>query len=332
MPLTRRRRSLRESQLTRRIRRGAGRTAVVAAVAGAAAAAILTAVSAPALAAAADPAATTTTTTVTASPDPVAVGGAATLTATETAADATHPAGQIQFVLNGADIGSPVAVNSGGVATMMTTFTSAGPQTVQAVFIPAAGTSYAESTGTGTETAQAADPAAGAEPVAVTVPIAGIFTVTVAPGTVPLSATGLTATGTLQDVTVSDTRNYYPGWAVYGQQANFAGSASAAGSAISGNQLGWAPVAVDTLADGATLGPSVAPVSPGLGSVPGTLAYAGAGCGFGTNVLSAGLTLDIPAATVAGPYSGNLTITYIETQPPGVAGCESVGVGVGGTF
>src|SRR5215472_11121135 len=62
----------------------------------------------------------------------------------------------------------------------------------------------------------------------------GSFTVTIAPGTVPLSPTGLTATGTLQNVTVTDTRNFYPGWAVYGQEVNFVGSGTAAGSTISG--------------------------------------------------------------------------------------------------
>jgi hypothetical protein len=83
-----------------------------------------------------------------------------------------------------------------------------------------------------------------------------------------------------------------------------------------------------SLVDGATLGPAVTPGAPGLGSAPGTLAYAGAGCGYGTNVLSANLTLDIPTGQAAGEYTGALTITYIETQPSGVAGCVPVGVTV----
>src|SRR5215472_9204787 len=77
----------------------------------------------------------------------------------------------------------------------------------------------------------------------------------------------------LQDVTVTDTRNFYPGWAVHGREANFVGSGAAAGSTISGNQLGWTPTAVGSLVDGATLGPTVAPESPGLGSTPGRLAF-----------------------------------------------------------
>jgi hypothetical protein len=39
------------------------------------------------------------------------------------------------------------------------------------------------------------------------------------------------------------------------------------------------------------------------------------GNGFGTNVLSADLTLAIPPTTVAGLYAGSLTITYVESSP-----------------
>jgi hypothetical protein len=76
----------------------------------------------------------------------------------------------------------------------------------------------------------------------------------------------------------------------------------------------------------APIGANSSSTGPGLGSQPATLAYAAAGCGFGTNVLSANLLLDIPSATPPGSYAGTLTITYVEVQPTGVAGCVPVGV------
>jgi len=124
---------------------------------------------------------------------------------------------------------------------------------------------------------------------------------------------------------VTDTRNYYPGWSVSGQASAFAGSGTAAGSAFPGNQLGWVPIAVGTLADGATLGGTVAPVSPGLGTTAATLASAPANCGFGTNIMSADLTLDIPPLAAAGPYSSTMTITAVTTGPPNQF-CVPVGV------
>jgi hypothetical protein len=94
------------------------------------------------------------------------------------------------------------------------------------------------------------------------VPQGCAFTLTVAPGTVNLTVSGATATGTLEDVTVTDTRNYYPGWSVSGQTSSFDGSGAAAGSTFSGNQLGRVPTAVGSLEDGASLGGTAAPVSP----------------------------------------------------------------------
>jgi hypothetical protein len=158
---------------------------------------------------------------------------------------------------------------------------------------------------------------AGSEPVTVAIPPSGALTVSVAPGTAALTQSGSTATGNLPDVTVSDTRNTYPGWSVSAQVSAFTGSGTAAGSTISGDQLGWVPVAAGPLVGGATLGPAVAPgTSPGgLGDTSAVLAEASPGFGFGTNTLGADLTLDIPAAALAGPYTASLTITYIETGP-----------------
>jgi hypothetical protein len=139
----------------------------------------------------------------------------------------------------------------------------------------------------------------------------GSFTVTVTQPTVVLSSSGSTATGTLPDTIVSDTRNYFPGWSVTGQEGDFTGSGQAAGHAFSGNQLGWAPTSKGPLVGKATLGPVVSPGSPGLGTAA-TLASARAGAGFGKNVFSANLTVHIPSAVLAGTYRGIMTITFVE--------------------
>jgi hypothetical protein len=127
----------------------------------------------------------------------------------------------------------------------------------------------------------------------------------------------LIATGTMPDVSVTDTRNYVPGWSVSGQESVFAGSGSAAGATISGDALGWQPVAVDLLTPGASLGPVVAVnTNPGgLGDTGSVLAFADSGSGTGTNTLSASLFLSISSSVLAGPYSGSLTITYLTTGP-----------------
>ena len=147
-----------------------------------------------------------------------------------------------------------------------------------------------------------------------TVPPPGSFTVTVTGSTVPStgSANPLVLGGNLPEITVSDTRSSSPGWSVSGQVSDFTGSGTAAGSTISGNQLGWAPSGAVT--GGATLGSPVAPNGPGLGSIPAVLARAAGGSGFGTDTLSARLLLVIPASARAGPYNAVLTITCVSSQ------------------
>jgi phosphate ABC transporter phosphate-binding protein len=258
-----------------------------------------------------------TTTTLAASPDPATVGQTVTLTATETAADGSSPAGSIQFEVGSTTIGSPVAVDSTGTATTTTTFGAPGAQSLSAVFTPTNITGYSASTGTFSETVNASSGGggggSGGEPVTVTIPSTGAFALTVATGTVTLTVSGTAATGALNPITVSDTRNTYPGWSVSGQAADFIGSAGAAAT-ISGNQLGWVPT--DTaLGSGVTLGSTVSPGSPGLGTTAGILASANPGGGYGTSALSANLTLDLPTAAQPGQYGSTLTLTAV-TAPP----------------
>jgi|HubBroStandDraft_6_1064221.scaffolds.fasta_scaffold67369_2 hypothetical protein len=265
-----------------------------------------------------------TSTVLTASPSPAPVGGTVTLTATETGTDSTHPAGTVTFQAGGSNINAtPIAVSAAGVATTTTSFAATGTEALTAIFTPTV-TGYSGSTGSTSLVVQAAGTqTAGSEPISVNVPQSGSLTVTVAPGTVtltpvtPATTPDETATGTLQNVTVTDTRNYYPGWSVSGQESNFTGSGTAAGQTLSGNQLGWTPTPVGSLVGGALIGSAVAPLpgGAGIGSVAAVLAQAHAGTGFGTNVLSANLLLDIPPTTVAGPYTGSLTITYVVSNP-----------------
>jgi alpha-tubulin suppressor-like RCC1 family protein len=273
-----------------------------------------------------------TTTMLTASPNPATTDATVTLTATEVAADGTHPAGSVQFSADGTDIGSPVKVTSGSASTTVT-FAAAGTEALSAVFTPASA-HYAISAGelslvvTGSQSPGGGGSGCGGDSVGggndnvvggngelitVTLPQCGTFTVSIAPGTVLLTVSGSMATGTLEDITVTDTRNSYPGWSASGQASSFTGSGSAAGFTISGNQLGWTPAAVGPLQGGATLGPAVAPAAPGLGTTAGVLASAASGSGGGTNVLTANLDLLIPAAQQPGPYAGSLTITYVES-------------------
>jgi hypothetical protein len=64
----------------------------------------------------------------------------------------------------------------------------------------------------------------------------------------------------------------------------------------------------------APVGANTGSSGPGLGTAA-TLASATPGNGFGTNILTAALLLDIPSSTPPGAYAGNLTITYVTAGP-----------------
>jgi hypothetical protein len=270
------------------------------------------------------PTVTATTTTLTASPSPASTGATVTLSATAVGADGTYQPGTVQFEADGTDIGSPVDVNTGSTdvpATTTTSFTTAGTEDLSAVYTPTS-TSYSGSTGTFDLLVQTAGslPATGSPvPITVTIAPSGTLTVTVVNTAVPLTlnSAGTSATGTLGNVTVTDSRNTVPGWSVSGQEATFTGSGTAAGASIAGDQLGWVPAAVGTLGSGVTLGPTIAPgTSPGgLGDTGGVLFSATPGNGSGTNVANAALTLDIPAGQLAGSYAGSMSITYLSVGP-----------------
>jgi hypothetical protein len=213
------------------------------------------------------------------------------------------------------------ALSAGALAWMQPAFAASAattsprrPGAPSAVFAPAS-TSYG---GSAVTNSLAVAGTGSSEAVMVSVPPTGTLTVTIVPGSVTMQRTSgrLIATGMLQDVTVTDGRNYVPGWSVSGQESVFTAAGSRNRQTIPGDELGWVPVAVSPLSYGASLGPAVAPGTRrhGLGTGAG-LAYANAGSGIGTNTLSAALTLELPNSALASLYTGTLTITYLETGP-----------------
>lgn len=257
-----------------------------------------------------------TTTTLSASPTSAAAGANVTLTATVTAASGS-PSGTVTFFNGTSAINStpaPVTFTGlTGTATTTTSFAAAGTESLTAVFTPTSTAAFNGSTSpvlsysvvtSGTQTA-------GTVPVSVTVGATGAFTITIPTATATLipNSTNTSATGNLGTITVTDSRNTFPGWAVYGEEtANFVGPGTAT---IPADDLGWQPAG--TVSGGATLGPSAADIGPAVG--PAVLAQALAGAGFGTDTLNPALTLTIPAGTEAGTYTGGVVITYIEVAP-----------------
>lgn len=258
---------------------------------------------------------TATTTHLSVSPTQVEVGQTATLTATVSPSSA---AGTVQFEVGGTALGGPVTVSNGVASATTSPFAASGTVQLSATFTPADTTAFSGSSDTGSVTVVPVGSQTGTIPLSVTVPASGAFTLNVdTADTVTLLVSGSTATASTTPITVTDTRNTYPGWSVTGLANPFTGSGTAAGASISGNQLGWMPTNTGTLPQGVTLGGTVAPASPGLGTTPAVLAsvHAGLNNGAGESDLGADLTLAIPTAQAAGPYAGGLVITATDSNP-----------------
>jgi hypothetical protein len=124
------------------------------------------------------------------------------------------------------------------------------------------------------------------------------------------------ASGILNQVTVSDTRDTDSGWTVNGTMSDF--TVAGGGASFSGNHLGWSPVVTDdsdlTLAgynQVATAGASILPASVNGLATAKPLASAAAGAGLGIASFDARLKILIPSAVRAGTYTGTLTFTVI---------------------
>lgn len=117
--------------------------------------------------------------------------------------------------------------------------------------------------------------------------------------------TYLQATGAIDPITVTDTRQNGPEWSISGQVSDFTGG-------LSGSHLGWTPKVL-TVGAGATAGVAVASgLNGGTGlSGSATLANATGGHAGGTASVGADLDLRLPADTPAGEYAATLTVTAL---------------------
>ncbi len=132
----------------------------------------------------------------------------------------------------------------------------------------------------------------------------------------PLSGQYYTASGLINQVTVSDTRDNDTGWTVNGTMSTF--TVAGGGASFSGNYLGWSPVVTST--SGVTSAGYDQTVAPGLTVLPDTaaglatpkqLAKALPGFGLGIASFDARLKLLIPVSARAGTYNGTLTFTIV---------------------
>lgn len=125
-------------------------------------------------------------------------------------------------------------------------------------------------------------------------------------GTAVASGDHWSASGQLNQITVTDTRAGRPAWAISGQLGDFT---DLPGSA---KYLGWAPTIIT---DGAGAGPGAAVVSGFLSgnglSAPATLASAGPGHEPGSATVGAELDLQLPIDTPPDTYTAVLTITAV---------------------
>jgi hypothetical protein len=235
--------------------------------------------------------------------------------------------GTVQFVVDGANTGSPKTV-SGTTATLSTNSLAVGTRTLSAVFTPSDPANYDSATaGDMTYTITSPDVVVSAfEDISATV-VAGALTISVDSdqvdlGVATINAAGdlFVAVGALSPVTITDTRAGDAGWSSSGQVADFVGANDAA-HRINAYNLGWTPavVAVAAHQSGLSVGAAVLPAALepghdpsdpalGLGSAR-DFATAAAGAGTGTAKIGAALTLHIPTDALPDTYTGRLTFT-----------------------
>ncbi|WP_052432739.1 Ig-like domain-containing protein [Streptacidiphilus carbonis] len=269
------------------------------------------------------PGAVNTTTSLAVTPGgSAAPGDPVALTATVTPSDAV---GSVTFrdAGNGATLGT-VAL-SGGSASLTVSNLAEGDHSLTASFTPADPAAFAASSATAVPftvtapTGGGSGSATGTENINTTV-APGALALSVAGNQVNLPAMALNTTSTqfstagpIQTVTVTDTRAGAPGWSLSGQAADFT---SGTGT-ISAQNLGWAPNLV-TKDDNVklALGGNVAPANAVPSTDSGVLGLKSSrtlasATGLGTAQLGADLSLVAPTSTVAGRYTGVLTLTVM---------------------
>jgi len=105
-----------------------------------------------------------------------------------------------------------------------TTPAAVGTDALTAVFTPTDPNAFGPSSASLNLTVNAST-TSGTVPLATNVPATGAFSLTVdSSDTVTLTVSGSSAAAATTPVTVSDTRNTFPGWSVSGQAGNFTGT------------------------------------------------------------------------------------------------------------
>lgn len=137
---------------------------------------------------------------------------------------------------------------------------------------------------------------------------AGTLSMSQAGDSVELSAVdfgqGGASTGALRTVTVKDFRGGPAGWSLTGKVTDFKGPA---GATIGASALGWSPACTAKAGSPSTC---AAGSEGSVGSAGATLASTPNGAFTGGEfTVDAGLSLDVPAYSATGTYSGVLTLT-----------------------
>lgn len=138
-------------------------------------------------------------------------------------------------------------------------------------------------------------------------PAPGALALTVADGGLNLAdarnaGDRLRLSGTLPQVTVTDSRADAAGWSVTGQSGDLTSDASV----VTAEHLGWSPFLVEGDAVPGARVRTVLDGAPGL-ATPATLGSSGGG--VGSSALAADVTLEAPVSTRAGTYTGGVTVS-----------------------
>ncbi|HEY6531496.1 MAG TPA: WxL domain-containing protein, partial [Acidimicrobiales bacterium] len=120
-----------------------------------------------------------------------------------------------------------------------------------------------------------------------------------------LNGTNQTATGSLNQVTVTDSRGTLGGWTLTGNVTDLTtGVGADANHTLPAASITWTPACAATTGTSAEVAPGAA---GGIASA--TLCQAAAGGGGGVFTADAGISVPVPATKAAGLYSGTLTLT-----------------------
>jgi hypothetical protein len=215
-----------------------------------------------------------------------------------------NPAGKVAVTTN-----APATNATSNTASLHVAAPAAGVWEVDVILVLSVSGNEFEQTVTGST-------ASTNETVSTTVTQQGALTLSVANAapvilptpTLTADGTGLTSTGSINPVTVTDTRQSSPGWVASGQLTAFTNTLTS--DTIPAADLGWAPNLIDESAGQTVVaGPVVAP-GVGLASAQ-QLGSAAAGHSNGTAHLGAGLSLLAPTSTALGTYNATLTLTAI---------------------